>query len=155
MPPDGLRVGPWRGCDSRHRWVESWRVPPFTWRDPGGVVPGFRGKGMSPRLERHHPADVPPSTPGHAIPAWPRCGVVPSRSSIRHSDRQQRVASTMSKARKCVASHIYCRYYPADGAFWAFNTAITPSPGIVIHVAGALLTDRLCWQRLGRLDAFA
>src|SRR5262249_13914669 len=129
--------------------------PPFPWQGPGGVVPGFQGKGMSPRLERQHPADVPHSTPSHAIPAWPRCGVVPYRSSIRHSDPQQRVASALSKTRRCVASHMSCRYYPADGALWAFNTAVTPIPEMVIHVAGGLVTDRLCWQRRGRLDRSA
>ena len=36
--------------------VESWRTP-FIWRDPGGIVPGFRGKGISRRLEVHHLAE--------------------------------------------------------------------------------------------------
>jgi D-arabinose 1-dehydrogenase-like Zn-dependent alcohol dehydrogenase len=35
-------------------WYGIIAYPPFTWRDPGGIVPGFRGKGISRRLEVHY-----------------------------------------------------------------------------------------------------
>ena len=53
-------------CNMKHTGrkmgVESWRVPPFTWRDPGGIVPGFRGKRISRRLEVHHHTHVEDTT---------------------------------------------------------------------------------------------
>ena len=49
--------------------VESWRTP-FTWRDPGGILPGFRGKGISRRLEVHHPTMRNGGRPSHVSLQW-------------------------------------------------------------------------------------
>src|SRR5712692_3236948 len=46
--------------------VESWHTP-FIWRDLGGIVAGFRGKGISRSLEVHHLWGIVPGFRGGAI----------------------------------------------------------------------------------------